>query len=106
MFTRSFWLAAAERAIRTFAGALVAFLAANATGVLEVDWVQALSVSGLATIIAVLTSIAAAKIGPEGPSFGSEAIAHHNTDLAQGHDITNIEPEDGNDLPIDVEDTL
>ena len=57
MWTVAFWKASAERAIKTFAQASAAFLVANATGILDIDWVNAASVAGLATLLSVLTSI-------------------------------------------------
>lgn len=53
----------AERAVKTFAQSLVAVGLAGATDLLSVDWVNALSIAGLATLVSVLTSIASSKIG-------------------------------------------
>jgi len=61
--------AALERAVKTTAQAATALLAANATGLLTVDWVQLASVSGLAGLVSVLTSIASAPFGGDGPSL-------------------------------------
>lgn len=61
--------ATAERAVKTFAQSGVALLTANATGLLDVDWVQLASVSGLAAVVSVLTSIASAPFGGDGPSL-------------------------------------
>lgn len=69
MFTKSFVKDLAERAIKTFAQSAVAVLTAGATGVLDVDWMNVLSVSLLATIISVLTSIASGKVGDDTASF-------------------------------------
>jgi hypothetical protein len=57
VWTTAFWKASAERAIKTFAQAFAAFLVANATGILDIDWGNAASVAGLATLLSVLTSI-------------------------------------------------
>jgi hypothetical protein len=57
MLTAAFWKAAAERAVKTFAQAFAAFLVADATGILEVDWVKGASIAGLATLLSVLTSV-------------------------------------------------
>ena len=56
--TSAFWQGAAERAIKTFAQALLGVIMGGASGLLDVDWVAALSVAGLATVGAVLTSLA------------------------------------------------
>lgn len=55
---RKFWVDAFDRAVSTVAQSAVAVLTANVTGLLDVDWVQILSVSGLAGAVSVLTSIA------------------------------------------------
>jgi len=55
---KRFWIDTFDRAISTFAQAGVAVLTAGATGLLDVDWQQALSVSGLAATVSVLTSVA------------------------------------------------
>lgn len=59
MFTLEFWKDALERAIRTAAQALVASWATGVTGVLEVNWIQAASVAGLAALTSILMSLAA-----------------------------------------------
>lgn len=56
--TREFWQGAAERAIKTFAQALLGVIMGGASGLLDVDWVAALSVAGLATVGSLLTSVA------------------------------------------------
>ena len=74
MFTKAFWMATFERAIRTFAQGLVALLSANGLGVLDADWGQAASVAGMGTILSVLMSIAASGVGGDGPAFGTEEL--------------------------------
>ena len=75
MWTREFWMATAERAVRTFAQAFAAVIVVGATGVLDADWQNALSVSALTTLLSVLTSVAAsATSGSDGPSFGQEKL--------------------------------
>lgn len=58
--TKTFWADTAVRALKTFAQAAVALLGANAAGILTVDWVNLASVSGLAAVVSVLTSISSA----------------------------------------------
>lgn len=57
MFTIAFWKGLVERAIKTFAQALVAVIGTGALGILDVDWASALSVAALATVASALTSI-------------------------------------------------
>ena len=66
MLTKQFWIDSAERAIRTFAQALVAILGAGAVNILTIDWVQALSVAAGAALLSVLTSVASSGIGVKG----------------------------------------
>lgn len=57
LWTRSFWKGAAERATKTAAQVLVAYFTVGTTGILDVDWVTALSVSGAAAVASLLTSL-------------------------------------------------
>ena len=70
MLTKAFWLAALERAVRTFAQALIAVFATTQTGLLDVDWPGALSAAGMAAVLSILTSVAASKNGS--PSLANE----------------------------------
>ena len=55
---KQFWIDTLDRAVSTVAQAGVATLTAGVTGILDVDWSQALSVAGLAGAVSVLTSVA------------------------------------------------
>ncbi|WP_208321932.1 holin [Paramicrobacterium chengjingii] len=74
IWSKQFWKAGIERAVKTFAQACVAFLAAGATGLIEVDWVQLASVSGLAALVSVLTSIGSGAVTDGSPSLSVEKI--------------------------------
>ncbi|MGQ4574886.1 holin [Dermabacteraceae bacterium P7006] len=74
---KTYWVAVAERAIKTFAQALAALIGAGGIGLFEVDWVQALSVAGMAAFVSVLTSLASAEVGMPGPSLVSEGRGRH-----------------------------
>ncbi len=58
MFTGSFVTALVERAVKTFAQALAALLVADGTGILDTNWGDNLSVSGMAALVSVLTTVA------------------------------------------------
>ena len=74
MFDKLFWVATAERALKTFAQSLVALFIAGQT-ILTIDWQQGLAVAGTAAVVSVLTSIASSRLGPfDGPSLVDEAI--------------------------------
>lgn len=72
MLDSGFWIAAGERAVKTFAQALVAVFAAGLT-VLEVDWQQAIAISATAAAVSLLTSVASAPFGNPGPSLTDES---------------------------------
>lgn len=60
IFTRRFAKEVAERSLKTVAQAAAALLGGAGMGLLDVDWVSVLSVSGLAGVVSILTSIASA----------------------------------------------
>lgn len=51
------WNYAAERCAKTVAQTAIATIGVGAIGVLDVDWVNVLSVSALAGIMSLLTSV-------------------------------------------------
>ena len=57
LWSIAFWRGAGERAVKTFAQSLVAVIGVGAVGLLDVDWIGALSAATLATVISLLTSI-------------------------------------------------
>ena len=66
MWTVEFWRSSAERALRTFAQVLLSMIVVGETGFMDVDWVQAGSVAGLAALASVLMSIVATGVGDKG----------------------------------------
>ena len=54
---RRYWDYAAERAAKTIAQTALATIGVGAVGILEVDWVNVGSVSALAGIMSLLTSV-------------------------------------------------
>ena len=55
---KNFWKAALIRAIKTFAQAMVAQIGAGSVGIVSFDWVGALSVSAMAAVLSIFTSLA------------------------------------------------
>jgi r1t holin len=73
MLKIAFWRDAFERALRTFAQALAAVLAAGPTGLLHVPWWGALSAAGLAALLSLLTSVVASGSGDVGTAAFTSA---------------------------------
>lgn len=70
MRTARFWADAAERAVRTFAQALVAALTAGFVFTDGAAWGAALLTAAIAALVSLLTSVAASGVGdPDSPSM-------------------------------------
>mgnify|MGYP003647363561 CR=1 FL=1 len=54
---KKFWSYGAERAVKTFAQTALATISVGAVGIVEVDWLNVISVSALALIMSLLTSV-------------------------------------------------
>lgn len=74
MWTRTYWIAVAERSFKTFFQVIAALLVGNGTGLLDTDWVGVLSVAGMAALVSVATSIGSAKVGNDSPSLAGEDL--------------------------------
>jgi hypothetical protein len=73
LFSPAFLLATLERAIRSFAASLASLLTASGTGLLDTNWTEKLSVSGMASLVTILFAIAGGTLGKgDGPSFIGE----------------------------------
>lgn len=66
MWSVEFWKSAGERALRTLAQVLLSLIVVGETGFMDVDWVQAGSVAGLAALASVLMSVVATGVGDKG----------------------------------------
>lgn len=77
ILTLAFWIAAGNRAVRTFAQAAVAILTAGSVGILEADLAGAASAGGLAALVSILMSIAT----PGQVEAGSGAAEPEDTGL-------------------------
>ena len=54
---KKYWAFSGERALKTVAQVALATIGVTAAGIIEVDWVQVLSVSALAGVMSLLTSV-------------------------------------------------
>ncbi|MBT2401148.1 holin [Streptomyces sp. ISL-100] len=77
MTTAAFWKATAERMVRTFAQSVLGVISADGLGLLDVEWDAALSVGGLASVLALLTAIVTSG-GTTGPGI-TETVATPTT---------------------------
>ena len=59
IFTRAFWAYASERVIKTTAQSAIALLSANGVGLLDVDWMKIVSVTGMMALLSFLTALTA-----------------------------------------------
>lgn len=71
MFTKDFWVASANRAIRTVAQTMIASIGTSAV-LSDVNWGYVLSASILAGVISILTSIVIGIPETKGDSDGSD----------------------------------
>lgn len=70
MWCLSFWKQTAERAVRTAAQVALSFWVVGQTGLLDVDWAQFASVTGLAAFASVCMSLVGSGLNdPENPSM-------------------------------------
>jgi hypothetical protein len=70
IWSKSFWKATGERAVKTFAQTGVSvLLVGNVSGVLDADWLGVGSAAALAAIISLLTSIGSNGATGDGPSL-------------------------------------
>jgi hypothetical protein len=70
MRTAAFWSSTFERAIRTWAQALLALIGTDLVAITDLDWAQMLLASATAAVITVLTCVVASGVGDKGtPSF-------------------------------------
>ena len=78
MWTRAFWLAVLERAVKTLAQTAAAMLIASGSGLLDADWITVASVAGMAAVVSVLTSIGSGAATDGSPSLTSEYLPDHS----------------------------
>jgi hypothetical protein len=80
MWTKEFWIQAAERAIKTFAQVMLGFLVVGQSGVLSVDWANTLSVAAVAAFASILMSLVGEGIGDKGTPSVVKVVKVDTTD--------------------------
>lgn len=75
---KEFWEATLIRAIRTVCQTAIAMIGTGQVGILEIDWLKVLSVSAVAGLLSVLTSIATGL--PEVDEKINQLQTNYNTD--------------------------
>lgn len=70
----AFWIATAERAVKTAAQSAAVVLTTDITGILEVDPVAFFSVVALGAAYSVVTSLGSIPISGDGPSLVGEEL--------------------------------
>lgn len=69
IWTKAFWMATLERAIRTAAGALLALVAVAGFSPRTADWMDIGLTVGVATLISVLLAIVGNTVSKNGPAI-------------------------------------
>jgi len=80
MFTKTFWAAAGERAVKSAAQTLLLLFGGDGLNLLQLDWPTVLGLAAGAAVLSVLTSMvsAAAPVGaPGSPSLTVETVDDH-----------------------------
>lgn len=79
VFTRRFWTAAVERAVKSAAQAAILVLGADQLNVLAIDWPEVAGFAAGGFVLSVLTSVASdAVTRSDGPSLANEiAVGKH-----------------------------
>jgi hypothetical protein len=54
---KRFWNYSAERATKTFAQTALATMSVGAVGIMDIDWLNVLSVASLSLVMSLLTSV-------------------------------------------------
>ena len=108
MFNKAFLIDLGERAIATFAQALAAVFVAAGTGLLDTDYVTALSVAGMAALLAILKGLGAfAKNKDTGASLGTAIPRPQVAAVEEEQSSTGYAAEEASEyppgLPVDVE---
>ena len=61
LLSKAFWTYAGERVIKSFAYSLNGLLVTNGVGLIQIDWLRALSVAGLAALSSLLVALSSFK---------------------------------------------
>lgn len=83
IWTRQFWAATAERAVKTAGQSALATYGADVVNVLATDWRGVLGMAAGGAVLSVFTSLASSRVGAgDGPSVGQEILPVAAPDVA------------------------
>lgn len=74
IWTSDFWRAAIERSVKTFAQTAAALAVGSGAGLIDTDWLTLASVSGMAALVSLLTSVGSDALTGGGPSLTSAEV--------------------------------
>ena len=84
VFSRAFWSAAAERAVKATAWCAGSTLVASGAGLIDADWVGVSSAAGMAGLLSLLGSIASDAATGDGPSITKAEVIPPGADTYDG----------------------
>lgn len=94
MFTRSFWLQTAERAVKTAAQAVLVVwgVGDRVLNVLTLDWRLGLGVAAGGALLSVLTSLVSAGVGPSDTPSVVDVVGAGQDDDGGRHALSEDHP--------------
>ena len=84
IWTKRFWEAAAERAIKATAWTAASTLVGSARGLIDADWTGCASIAGMAGLLSLLGSIASDAATGDGPSITKAEVIPAGADTYDG----------------------
>lgn len=84
IWTKRFWLASAERAIKATAWSAASSLIGAGTGLIDADWTGCASIAGMAGLLSLLGSIASDAATGGGPSITKAEVIPPGADHYDG----------------------
>lgn len=91
IWTRQFWRATAERAVKTAGQSALATYGADVVNVLSTDWRGVLGMAAGGAVLSVFTSLASSRVGAGGgPSVGQEILPAAAPDVVAAVPVVDV----------------